>query len=100
MLTLVTLYLQNTLRRSPLEAAATLLPFSLAVIGGASLSAALLRRYRLQLVVALGLTAIAAADLALIPSAAAPLAVAASLPSGSPLMRSIASLRLGSSASV
>ena len=76
-LTLVTLYLQNTLRRSPLEAAATLLPFSLAVIGGASLSAALLRRYRPQLVVALGLTGIAAADLALIPSAAAPLAVAA-----------------------
>ncbi len=75
-LTLVTLYLQNTLRRSPLEAAATLLPFSLAVIGGASLSAALLRRYRPQLVVTLGLTGIAAADLALIPSAAAPLAVA------------------------
>jgi len=51
--------------------------FSLAVIGGASLSAALLRRYRPQLVVALGLTGIAAADLALIPSAGAPLAVAA-----------------------
>jgi MFS family permease len=75
--TLVTLYLQDTLRRSPLEAAATLLPFSLAVIGGASLSAALLRRYRPQLVVTLGLTGIAAADLALIPAAAAPLAVAA-----------------------
>ena len=76
-LTLVTLYLQNTLRLSPLEAAATLLPFSVAVIGGASLSAALLRQHRPQSVVALGLTGIAAADLALIPSAAAPLAVAA-----------------------
>jgi Major Facilitator Superfamily len=76
-LTLVTLYLQNTLQRSPLQAAATLLPFSLAVIGGASLSAPLLRRYRPQLVVTIGLTSIAAADLALIPSAAAPLAMSA-----------------------
>jgi predicted MFS family arabinose efflux permease len=75
--TLVTLYLQDTLGRSPLEAAATLLPFSLAVIGGASLSAALLRRHRPQLVVTFGLTGIAAADLALIPSAAALPAVAA-----------------------
>jgi MFS family permease len=75
--TLVTLYLQNTLRRSPLETAAILLPFSLAVIGGASLSAALLRRYRPQCVVALGLAGIAVADLALIPAAVAPVAVAA-----------------------
>jgi hypothetical protein len=37
--TLVTLYLQNTLGRSPLTAAATLLPFSLAVIIGAALAA-------------------------------------------------------------
>jgi MFS family permease len=74
-ITLVTLYLQNTLGRSPLQAAATLLPFSLAVIGGASLSALLLRRHRPPPVVALGLSGIAAADLALIPSAAAPLAV-------------------------
>jgi MFS family permease len=74
-ITLVTLYLQNTLRRSPLEAAATLLPFSVTVIGGASLSAALLRRLRPQSVVALGLAAVAAANLALIPSAAIPWAV-------------------------
>jgi MFS family permease len=73
--TLLTLYLQNTLQRSPLEAAATLLPFSLAVIGGASLAAALLRQYRPQFVVALGLTGIAVADLALIPAATAPLAI-------------------------
>jgi MFS family permease len=76
-ITLLTLYLQNTLRRSPLEAAATLLPFSLAVIGGASLSAVLLRRLRPQAVVALGLAVIAAADLALLPSAAVPWAVSA-----------------------
>jgi predicted MFS family arabinose efflux permease len=75
--TLITLYLQDTLRRSPLEAAATLLPFSLAVIGGASLSAVLLRRVRPQAVVALGLAVIAAADLALLPSATVPWAVSA-----------------------
>ena len=74
-ITLVTLYLQNTLRRSPLDAAAMLLPFSLAVIGGASLSAVLLRHYRPQFVIASGLAGIAAADLALIPSVAAPLTV-------------------------
>jgi MFS family permease len=68
-ITLVTLYLQNTLRRSPLEAAATLLPFSLAVIGGSVLSAAILRRIRPALAVAAGLALIAAADLALIPAA-------------------------------
>jgi predicted MFS family arabinose efflux permease len=74
-LTLVTLYLQNTLRRSPLEAAATLLPFSLAVIGGSGVAVFLQRRLRLQRVVALGLAAIAIADVALIPSAALPWAV-------------------------
>ena len=71
----MTLYLQNTLRRSPLDAAAMLLPFSLAVIGGASLSAVLLRHHRPQFVIASGLAGIAAADLALIPSVAAPLTV-------------------------
>jgi len=75
-ITLVTLYLQNTLGRSPLTAAATLLPFSLAVIGGSSLAAGLQRRLRPQRVVGLGLAAIAVADLALIPSAALPWAVA------------------------
>jgi MFS family permease len=78
--TLVTLYLQNTLHRSPLQAAAALLPFSLAVIAGSSLSARLLRRLRPQQVVAAGLAIIAAADAALIPAArsswAVPLCVA------------------------
>lgn len=68
-ITLVTLYLQNTLHRSPLQAAAALLPFSLAVIAGSSLSASALRRLRAQQVVAVGLAVIAAADAALIPAA-------------------------------
>jgi MFS family permease len=64
-ITLVTLYLQNTLHRTPLQAAATLLPFSLAVIGGSALAAGLQRRLGAARTVAAGLTAIAAADLAL-----------------------------------
>ncbi len=68
-ITLVTLYLQNTLRRSPLEAAAALLPFSLAVIAGSAMSAVIQRRLRPQLVVAAGLAVIAAADAMLIPLA-------------------------------
>jgi MFS family permease len=68
-MTLVTLYLQDTLHRSPLAAAATLLPFSLAVIGGSSLAAWLQRRLTPQRVVTLGLATIAAADLALVWSA-------------------------------
>ena len=43
-LTLVTLYLQNSLQRTPLQAAATLLPFSLAVIAGSTLAAVIQRR--------------------------------------------------------
>ena len=43
MITLLTLFLQNTLRHSPLEAAAALLPFSLAVIAGSGVSAAAAR---------------------------------------------------------
>ncbi|MEP7022659.1 MAG: hypothetical protein ABJB47_02365 [Actinomycetota bacterium] len=68
-ITLVTLYLQNTLRRSPLEAAITLLPFSLAVIAGSALSARVQRRISPAHAVAIGLAVIAVADLALIPSA-------------------------------
>ena len=68
-MTLVTLYLQNTLRRSPLDAAVELLPFSLAVIAGAGLSVALQRRLRPTAVIAAGLATIALADCALIPLA-------------------------------
>jgi MFS family permease len=73
--TLVTLYLQNTLRRTPLQAAAALLPFSLAVIGGSALAARLQRSLRPQWTVAIGLLAIAAADFALVWGAAASWAV-------------------------
>jgi MFS family permease len=66
--TLVTLYLQSTLHRSPLEAAATLLPFSLCVVAGSVLAAQLQRRLRPQRLVAAGLAAIAVADAALIAS--------------------------------
>jgi MFS family permease len=76
-ITLLTLYLQNTLRHSPLAAAAALLPFSLAVIGGSALSAAVQRRARPQWTVAAGLALIAVADLALIPAARSPWAVPA-----------------------
>ena len=77
-LTLVTLYLQDSLQRTPLQAAASLLPFSLAVIAGSTLAAAVQRRAgpragppRLvaQRLIAAGLTLIAVADGALIPLA-------------------------------
>jgi len=77
--TLTTLYLQHTLGRSALSAAAMLLPFSLAVIGGAALSARAQRQP--QHVIAAGLIAIAVSDATLIaaaPSAwALPMTVAA-----------------------
>jgi MFS family permease len=65
-ITLATLYLQDARGRSPLAAAAMLLPFSLAVIAGSALAAPALRRQRPQRVVAAGLAVIGAADLALI----------------------------------
>ena len=68
-MTLVTLYLQNTLRRSPLDAAVALLPFSLAVIAGSGLAVPLQRRLRPTMVIAAGLATIALADFALIPLA-------------------------------
>lgn len=74
-ITLTTLYLQNSLHRSPLAAAAMLVPFSLAVIAGSTLAAAILRRWRRQRVVAAGLTIIATADLTLIWAAPNPLAL-------------------------
>jgi MFS family permease len=74
-ITLVTLYLQDALRRTPLQAAASLLPFSLAVIGGSALAATVQRRAgppRLvaQRLIAAGLALIAVADAMLIPLAA------------------------------
>jgi MFS family permease len=74
--TLVTLYLQNTLHRSPLEAAALLLPVSLGAIGGSALAGWLQRRLRPQWLITLGLGTIAVANTALIPLAVVSWAVA------------------------
>ena len=60
-LTLATLYLQDGLHRSPLAAAATLAPFSLAVVAGSALAAPALRRISAERVLAIGLAVIAAA---------------------------------------
>ena len=60
--TAVTLYVQDKLGHSPISAAATLLPFSFAVIGGSALSAPALRRLRPERVSATGLAAIALTD--------------------------------------
>jgi sugar phosphate permease len=68
-ITLAALYLQNTLARSPLLAAAPLMPFSLGVIAGAALAAPSLGHRVPQQVVAAGLTAIAVCDAAIIPAA-------------------------------
>ncbi|HEX3749950.1 MAG TPA: MFS transporter [Streptosporangiaceae bacterium] len=80
-LTLVTLFLQDTLHRTPLAAAATLLPLSLLVIVGSVASVRVQRRLSPQRVMAVGLLVIAAADAALIPAArsawAVPLCAAA-----------------------
>jgi len=53
--TLITLYLQSTLRRTPLAAAATLLPFSILVIAGSVAAARLLSRQLRERVTAAGL---------------------------------------------
>jgi MFS family permease len=74
-ITLVTLYLQNSLGRTPWQAAASLLPFSLAVIAASILAARVQRRAGpprqvARRLIAAGLTLIAVADAALIPLAA------------------------------
>ena len=74
-ITLVTLYLQNSLGRTPWQAAVSLLPFSLAVIAGSTLAARVQRRAGpprqvARRLIAAGLTLIAVADAALIPLAA------------------------------
>ena len=76
-MTLATLYLQDTLHRSPLQAAATLVPFSLAVVVGSVVAAPALRRIRPQPAMATGLAVIAAADAALTAAAANGWALAA-----------------------
>jgi MFS family permease len=58
--TLITLYLQGTLGRSALEAAATLLPLSLAVIAGAAVAGGMVLRWPRERVTAVGLGLIGA----------------------------------------
>jgi MFS family permease len=58
--TLITLYLQSTLGRSPLEAAATLLPLSASVIAGAAVAGRLIVRRPRERVTAVGLALIGA----------------------------------------
>lgn len=58
--TLITLYLQTTLGRTPLEVAAALLPLSLAVIPGSAVAARLIVRRPAERVAAAGLAVIAA----------------------------------------
>ena len=65
-ITLVTLYLQDARGRTPMGAAVTLVPFSIAVIVGSTLAARALGSLRAQHVVALGLVLIGGADLLLI----------------------------------
>jgi hypothetical protein len=61
-MTLATLYLQQARHYRPIAAAGALLPFSLAVVGGAALAAPALRRFSSHRVAAAGLAAIAVAD--------------------------------------
>jgi MFS family permease len=68
-MTLVTLYLQDHVGQTPLQAGASLLPFSLAVIGGAALAPPTLRRLGPRLTVSAGLIVIAATDAALAAAA-------------------------------
>jgi MFS family permease len=75
--TLVTLYVQDTLGHSPLLAAGALLPFSVAVVAGASLAAPLLTRRRAEWVAAVGLALIAVADGGLVPAGSHLVAVGA-----------------------
>lgn len=71
-MTLTSLYLQDTRGHSPLLTAAMLLPFSLAVVLGATVAAALLRLLRHQRVIAAGMGLIAGSDAALVPLAGTP----------------------------
>jgi predicted MFS family arabinose efflux permease len=73
--TLVTLHLQGIDRLPASAAGLLLLPFSLAVVVGAALSAPALRRSRPRVVIALGLGLIAVGNLALTPFDGAPVAV-------------------------
>jgi len=78
-MTLATLYLQDARHRSPLSAGMALLPFSLAVVAGATLAAPALHRIPAHRVVAAGLTLIAIGDASLILTARTGLGLSASV---------------------
>ncbi len=75
--TLVTLYLQDALFRSPLSAAAILFPLSIAAVLGAALAAPALRTVRPERVAAAGLSVIALGVGVLIPTATHVVAITA-----------------------
>ncbi len=93
----LTLYLQGTLHHSPLQAAAMLLPFSLAVVAGSALAAPTLHWIRPQPAMAVGLAVVAVADAALTVAAAHGWAVSACVAAaGAGLgLSSVASTTLG-----
>ena len=86
-ITLLTLYLQDHLGRSPLATAATLVPFSLFVVAASGLAARLLARLGPNAVMGLGLLAIAAAD--------AVLCVTVDLPVGPAVCAAVAGAGIG-----
>jgi predicted MFS family arabinose efflux permease len=98
-ITLATLYLQNTRGHSPLAAGLMLLPFSLAVVGGAALAAPALTRWPPQRLVAAGLAVIAVFDAVLIGAASSPWALPACVALGGAGigLSSVAATRLGTS---
>lgn len=100
--TLVTLYLQDHLGRSPLLTAATLLPFSLLVVAGSGLAARLLARVGPNPVIGIGLVAIAASDavLCLTADRAVGLAVCVALSGAGIGLSSVAATRRGTSVAV
>jgi Major Facilitator Superfamily len=101
-ITLATLYLQNTRGHSPLVAGLMLLPFSLAVIGGAALAAPGLARWPPQRLVSAGLAIIAVCDAALILAASRTWALPACVAAGGAGigLSSVAATRLGTSVPV
>jgi MFS family permease len=101
-ITLATLYLQNTQGHSPLVAGLMLLPFSLAVIGGAALAAPALTRWPAQRLVSAGLAIIAVCDAALIPAASSTWALPVCVAVGGAGigLSSVAATRLGTSVRV
>jgi MFS family permease len=96
-MTLVTLYLQDTRHDSPLAAAITLVPFSLAVVAGSAVATPLLLRIGPRPAMAAGLAVIAVADAALAAAAAHGWVVPASVAAaGAGLgLSSVASTALG-----